>query len=73
MNVLFDTNFLIECAKKKIDFFLECERILDRPRIVILKQVTKELELILPMPSVLSPLCPKISKQEILLKSKLKD
>ena|SRR3989338_1573399 len=46
MNVLFDTNFLIECAKKKIDFFLECERILDRPRIVILKQVTKELELI---------------------------
>lgn len=46
---MLDTNFLIYCAKYKIDFFSEIDRICQFPyKIVVLDKTVKELEKVKP-------------------------
>jgi rRNA-processing protein FCF1 len=45
MKILLDTNFLVYCAKQKIDYIEEIDRIFDfKYEIIILSNVIKELE-----------------------------
>lgn len=44
MNIIPDTNFLIYCAKQKIDFVSEIERIFPKYRIILLNVVAEELK-----------------------------
>lgn len=44
MNIIPDTNFLIYCAKQRIDFVSEIERIFPKYRIILLNAVTEELK-----------------------------
>lgn len=47
--IILDTNFLIYCAKYKIDFFSEIERICNFPyKLAILKKTLEELEKVKP-------------------------
>jgi len=44
MEIILDTNFLLVCAKQKIDLFYELDRILPSYKIVIPRRVLEELE-----------------------------
>ncbi len=45
MKVLLDTNFLVYCAKQKIDYFEKISKIINpKPEIVILSSVSNELK-----------------------------
>lgn len=43
MDIFLDTNFLVYCAKQKLDFAREIERIFPKSRLFLLSQVRDEL------------------------------
>ena len=43
MDIFLDTNFLVYCAKQKLDFTREIERIFPKSRLFLLSQVRDEL------------------------------
>jgi rRNA-processing protein FCF1 len=47
MNILLDTNFLIYCAKQKIDYLREIERLFPKYEVIVPSSVIGELESLL--------------------------